>query len=78
MQAAGVCVCATLNEGIRDGLTGKEISEQDLERCRHKGPRQEGRGGSEEWLGAVSAERMGQREGGGRQQDHCWEGSILS
>ena len=43
-----VCVCVTLNEGIKDGLTREEISEQDLERHRHKGPRQEGRGGCEE------------------------------
>lgn len=55
------------------------VTEQDLERRRNKGPRQEGRGGSEEWLGQCHqrAERMRQ-DCGSRQQDHWWEDSGLS
>lgn len=69
------CVYATLNEGIRDSPTEEVTSGQDLEkpreRCKHKGPRQEGRGGSEERLGAVSpGSREDEPEGRG------WEGST--
>ena len=38
----------SFKQGVRKSCTGKVVFEQDLERHRHKGPRQEGRGGCEE------------------------------